>query len=170
MKEHIVHLTEAGRRTLWELVRKGKHGARVVYRAHILLKSDDGLTDEEIAEHVGRTTRCVAEVRKRFCQGGLQRALYDAPRSGGPPKFTHRQQQHVIAMACTEPPEGHARWTLELLCEHAVAAGIVPSLSKSEVSLWLREHDLKPWRKKNLVCAQADGRISGADGRCVGVV
>jgi transposase len=157
MKEHIVHLTDEEIGTLESIVDKGTHRARVVCRANILLKSNEDLTDREIAEHVERSTRCVADVRKRFCQGGLQRALYDAPRSGGPPKFTRKQQQKVIALACTDPPEGRERWTLELICQHAVAQGLVKSLSKSEVALWLREHDFKPWRKKNLVCAQADG-------------
>ena len=151
MKEHIVYLTDEERGTLETLAAKGNHRSRVLCRAQILLKSNDGLIDEEIAEHVGRTTRCIAEVRKRFCQGGLQRALYDAPRSGGPPKFTRKQQQRVIALACTDPPEGRERWTLELICQHAMDQGIVDSLSKSEVALWLREHDLKPWRKKNVV-------------------
>ena len=50
----------------------------------------------------------------------------------------------MIALACVDPPEGRARWTLELLCEHAVKRGFVTSLSKSEVALWLKEHDMKP--------------------------
>ena len=79
---------------------------------------------------------------------GLDRALYDAPRSGAPPTFTPRQQQRVVALACTDPPEGRTRWTLELLCEHAIKQGFVTSVSKSEVALWLKEHDMKPWRKK----------------------
>jgi hypothetical protein len=50
--------------------------------------------------------------------------------------------------SCTDPPEGRQRWTLELLCEQAVKQGVVESVGKSEVALWLKEHDLKPWRKK----------------------
>ena len=170
MKEHIVRLTDGERSSLREMVRKGKQKARVVCRAQILLKADEGLIDEEISEHVGRTTRCIRDVRKRYYQGGLDRAVTDAPRSGGPAMFTRKQQQQVIALACTDPPEGRQRWTLELLCEHAASSGIVESLSTSEVSLWLQEHDLKPWRKKNLVRSQADRGIPGADGRCAGVV
>ena len=170
MKEHIVHLTDEQTATLESIVKKGQHRARVVCRAHILLQSSAGLSDEEIGRHVVRSTRCIAEVRKRFCQGGLQRALYDAPRSGGPPKFTRKQQQRVIALVCTDPPEGRARWTLELICRHAIAQCIVESLSMSEVSLWLREHDLKPWRKTNLVRAQTDRRIPGANGGRAGMV
>jgi len=119
MKEHIVCLKDEARQRLQELVRSGTRSVRVVRRASILLKSDEGFTDEEIAEHVDCSDRTVRSVRKRFCTEGLDRALYDAPRSGAPPTFTPRQQQRVVALACTDPPEGRTRWTLELLCERA---------------------------------------------------
>ncbi len=148
MKEYIVGLTDEARQELQELAQSGTRSVRVVRRAQILLKSEAGFTDEEIVEHVGCAERTVRNVRKRFCDEGLERALHDAPRSGRPSDFTPRQKQQVIALACTEPPEGRVRWTLELLSEHAVKRGFVASLSKSEVGLWLKEHDLKPWRKK----------------------
>jgi len=148
MKEHIVRLTDGARRKLQELVESGARPVRVVRRAMILLKSDAGLTDRQIVEHVGCAERTVRNVRKRFCDAGLEGALHDSPRSGRPAGFTARQKQQVVALACTEPPEGRARWTLELLCEHASKRGFVTSISKSEVSLWLKAHDLKPWRKK----------------------
>ena len=148
MKEHIVCLTDEARKRLDDLVRAGSRSVRVVRRAQILLKSDAGLIDAEVAQHVCCCERHVRAVRKRFCVQGLERALHDAPRSGTPPKFTARQQQQVVALACTDPPEGRARWTLELLCEHAAQQGFVNEVSKSEVALWLQAHDLKPWRKK----------------------
>lgn len=148
MKEYIVGLTDEARQELQELAQSGTRSVRVVRRAQILLKSEAGFTDEEIVEHVGCAERTVRNVRKRFCDEGLERALHDAPRSGRPSDFTPRQKQQVIALACTEPPEGRVRWTLELLSEHSVKRGFVTSLSKSEVGLWLKEHDLKPWRKK----------------------
>ena len=160
MKEHIVCLKDGARQRLRELVQSGTRSVRVMRRALILLKSDEGYTDDDIAEHVGCSDRTVRNVRKRYCAEGLDRALYDAPRSGKPPTFTPRQQQQVIALACTDPPEGRQQWTLELLCEHAVKQGFVASISKSEVALWLKEHDMKPWRKKNLVRSQVDRRIS----------
>ena len=148
MKEHIVCLKDEARQRLQELVQSGTRSVRVVRRALILLKSDEGFTDEEISQHVGCSDRTVRSVRKRFCTERLDKAIYDSPRSGAPPTFTPRQQQQVVALACTDPPEGRTRWTLELLCEHAVKRGFVASVSKSEVALWLKEHDLKPWRKK----------------------
>lgn len=148
MKEHIICLKDGARQRLRDLVQSGTRSVRVVRRAMILLKSDEGFTDEEIAEHVSCSDRTVRSVRKRFCTEGLDESLYDAPRSGAPPTFTPRQKQQVIALACTDAPDGRSRWTLELLCKHAVKRGFVPSISKSEVALWLKEHDLKPWRKK----------------------
>ena len=149
MKEHIVGLTDEARKQLLDLVRAGSRPVRVVRRAQILLKSDEGLMDAEITKHVGCCERHVREIRKRFCVHGLARALHDAPRSGKPPLFTARQQQQVVALACTDPPEGRTRWTLELLCEYAAKNGFVQKVSKSEVALWLQAHDLKPWRKKH---------------------
>lgn len=148
MKEHVVCLRDEARCVWQGLVRSGSRSARMVVRAQVLLKSDAGLTDGEIADDVGLAERTVAEIRKRFCTGGLERAISDAPRSGKPPAFTVKQRQQVIALACTDPPEGCVRWTLALLCEHAVKQGFVETVSQSEVALWLKEHDLKPWRKK----------------------
>jgi len=148
MKEYIVSLTDEARQQLRDLARSGTRSVRVVRRAQILLKSDEGLTDEEIVEQLGCGERTVRNVRKRFCMEGMEPALVDAPRSGRPPSFTPRQQQQVVALACTAPPDGRCRWTLELLCEQAAERGFVTSVSKSEVALWLKAHDLKPWRKK----------------------
>jgi transposase len=152
MKEYIVRLTDEARQQLQDVVESGTRAVRVVRRATILLKSDAGLTDLQIVEHVGCGERTVRNVRKRFCREGLERSLYEAPRSGRPSDFTPRQRQRVVALACTAPPEGRTRWTLELLCKHAVQRGFVSAISQSEVSLWLRAHDLKPWRKKIGAC------------------
>lgn len=148
MKDHIVRLTDEARQQLEKLAESGTRPVRVVRRALVLLKSDQGFTDEEIVEHVGCSERTIRRIRKHFATAGLQRALFDAPRSGAPATFTARQRQQVVALACSEPPEGRVRWTLQLLCQHAVKRNIVASVGKSEVALWLKEHDLKPWRKK----------------------
>ncbi len=152
MKKHIIRLDRHARECFVQLARSGTRPAQVVRRCQILLKSDEGCTDEEIAEQLNCTTRTVRTIRKRFCEAGVEHALYDSPRCGRPETFTPRQRQQVVALACTEPPAGRVRWTLELLCEHAVKQGFVASVSVTEVSLWLKEHDLKPWRKKLGAC------------------
>ena len=88
MKEHIICLTDEARQQLQELVQSGTRSVRVVWRALIRLKSDAGLTDLQIVEHVGCGERTVRNVRKRFCREGLERALYESPRSGRPSDFT----------------------------------------------------------------------------------
>jgi putative transposase len=161
MKErHLVCLTDEARFALSAMLQSGVHRARVLRRAQVLLKSDEGLVDSEICEHTGVSERSIRAIRQRYCRQGLERAIYDAPRSGKPPEFTERQQKQVIALACTDPPEGRARWTLTLLAEEAVKRGIVTSLSKSEVALWLTAADLKPWQKKD--GAFRDSRRSSA--------
>ena len=159
MKKHIVRLDRQAREGLLQLARCGTRPAQVVRRCQILLKSDSGCTDEEIAEQLGCTTRTVRSIRKRFCEAGVEHAIHDSPRCGRPEQFTARQRQQVIALACSDPPTGRARWTLDLLCEHAVKRGFVVTLSVTEASRWLAEHDLKPWRK-NLVRARAERRVS----------
>ena len=99
MKEYIICLTDEARQQLRDLVRAGTRSVRVVRRAQILLKSDEGLTDEEIVEQLGCGERMVRNVRKRFCTEGLERSLFDAQRPGRPPNFTLRQQQQVVALA-----------------------------------------------------------------------
>lgn len=162
MKDHLVSLTDEARQQLQQLAESGTRPVRVVRRALVLLKSDQGYTDEEIVEHVGCSERTIRRIRKHFATAGLQRALFDAPRSGAPATFTARQRQQVVALACSEPPEGRVRWTLDLLCRHAVQRGFVATVGKSEVALWLKEHDLKPWRKK--LGASPDSTRNSASG------
>ena len=144
MKKYVVRLTDEAQLQLQELVQSSTRSVRVVRRAQILLNAEAGFTDQQIAEHVECAERTVRNVRKRFCDEGLERALYGKPRSGRPSDFTPRQKQQVIALARTDPPEGCVRWTLELLCEHAVKRGFVASISKSEVALWLKDRHFKP--------------------------
>src|SRR3989337_2943777 len=119
MKEYIVRLTDGARRKLRELADSGTRPVRVVRRALILLKSDADLMDLQIVEHVGCAERTVRNVRKRFCDEGLEGTLYESPRRARSFDFTTRQKRQVVALACTEPPEDRARWALELLCQHA---------------------------------------------------
>lgn len=149
MKLHIIKLPAKERQTLLSMTRTGVHRARVLRRAHILLRAGDGEKDADIALHVGCTWRSVSDIRKRYCTDGLQRALEDAPRSGRPSTFTPKQKATVVALACTDAPEGHALWTLDLLVEKAAQEGI--GIGRNKVWTILRENDLKPWRKKNVV-------------------
>jgi hypothetical protein len=87
----------------------------------------------------------------RYCKSGLDRALYDAPRPGAEPVLNASQKQRVIAMVCSDPPEGHGRWTVRLITEEALKREIAPQVGRETIRLLLLHHDLKPWREKNVV-------------------
>jgi len=101
--------------------------------------------------HDARANLCdVKTVRKwrdRFAAVGLE-GLWDAPRSGRPPEFTATQRHDVFAALAGPPPFPYARWTVDLLANHLVDQGIVPSIGRETVSLWLRSADVKPHRVK----------------------
>lgn len=131
-KKYVVKLDAHERQQLEELLRGGRHGARKLTRARILLKADDGCVDAEIVEAltVGRAT--VERLRQRFVEGGLE-CLHDQPRPGAEPKLDEKGEARLIAEACSPAPEGRAKWTLELLAERVVALQLTESYSYESV-------------------------------------
>ena len=132
-KKYIVSLTDEEKRVLHTLTDKGRAGARKIKRAHMLLMADDGKTDKEISEspHTGIST--VERTRKRFVEGGSENALSERRRPGKKPLPNGRQEAILIAEACTEPPEGRMRWTMQLLADRLVGLGVVGSVSDDTV-------------------------------------
>ena len=153
-KLHFVKLKNKEKKLLESTVYTGKNPARVIRRAQILLKAHKGLKDKDIAEHVECDERTVRDIRKKYCTKGLEETIYDAPHPGCGKTFTDDKVSRIIAIACTDPPEGASHWTLALLCKETVKQEIVNSVSKQQMSIMLKEHDLKPWRKKNVVRAR----------------
>ena len=153
MKLHTVSLSKKEEKSLSSIVTTGTHSARVFVRAQILLKAHKGLKDETISEHLDCSVRTVAQVRKHYCIEGLERALHDVSRSGRPRIYTDKQKAMVVALACTKAPEGRKNWTLDLLVEAANKEGV--NMKRNKICTVLNEHDLKPWRKKNVVHSQA---------------
>jgi transposase len=149
--KHIIKLSEQQKIKLQKITSNGNTQARVFKRALILLKSNEGLKDKDIAEHVKVNTRTVQRVRKRCKEQGLNRALYDAPRPGSKPVLDNKGEAHLIAVACSSVPKGHNRWTLELLQERLIADKIVTSISLMSISNYLKAQKVKPWREKNVV-------------------
>jgi transposase len=122
MKKYVVRLTGGDRQELERRVRSGRESARVLARARVLLKCDDGLSDEEVADAVGVSVGTVERARKRYCAGGLDAALPDRPQ---PPRPAKRRvdgaaEARLVALACSTPPDGRERWTLELLADRMV--------------------------------------------------
>lgn len=138
-KLYLVNLSEQERSRLHSLLRGGKLAVRTLHRAHVLLLADEGRTDAEIAQalHIGDST--VERTRKRFVLGGLDEALYEKPRLGAAPKFDDKQQAHLIALACSDPPEGRARWTVRLLASRLVELGVTDSISRESVRRTLKK-------------------------------
>lgn len=126
----------------------GRTPARIAKRARILLCSHEGMTIDEIAETVQCGTATVKRVRRRFHQGGYEFAILDAPKSGRPRKISERDEKRIIALACTTPPDGRARWTIRMLAKHSD-----PKVSFGTVYRILKEDGFKPWLEKNVVRA-----------------
>lgn len=147
-KLYNVKLNNKQRRQLKTLLSKGKHSARELIRARILLLADIGYGDEEIANTIDISISTVQRVRQRFFEEGLEKALKEKPRSGQPPKFTGKQKAKITAIACSTPPEGHSRWSLRLLADRIVELDIVDSISYRTVGNILKKNELKPHLKK----------------------
>lgn len=144
MKKYIVKLTPKERKKLLAIVSKGKNKASAIQRAHILLKSDEGRTDEVIAELLYVSEDTVGRIRQRFCEEGLEAALVDRPHSGSESKLDDGQEAYLVALACSDPPEGRQRWTLELLAKQLVKDEIVEEISTETVRLVLKKTSSNP--------------------------
>jgi transposase len=142
-----VTLTQYERNELGALLGGGKHPARKLKRAQILLAADAGVSDEDIAASVGVGGSTVYRTKRRFVEGNLERALSEEPRPGAERKLTGKEEALLVATACSSPPSGRARWTLELLADVLVKLTAHESLSRETVRRRLAENDLKPWRK-----------------------
>jgi transposase len=142
--KYIVDLTDEEREQLLQLLRKGKSAARKLTRARILLKADEQVAQ---ALHVGSAT--VGRVRQRFVEEGLESALNERPRPGQRRKLSGKQEAHLIAVACSSPPQGHGRWSLRLLAGKVVELGLANSISPETVRKLLKKQSLSPGRKSN---------------------
>jgi transposase len=138
-EKHEVHLSEADRWKLIGIVSKGRNKAVVIQRAHILLKVDEGKTDAEISQLLYVSEQTIRRVRLRFETEGMQAALEDKPHPSRGSELDEKQEARVIAVACSEPPVGHVRWTLELLVQEILKDGIVTRISPETVRLLLKK-------------------------------
>lgn len=154
-----VELSEAERGELRAMLRGGKHAARKLKRAQILLAADAGVADETIVISLDVGVSTVSRVKRRFVEGGLERALHEEPRPGAARKLTGKEEALLVATACARPPEGRARWTLELLASEMVRLTAHASLSRETVRRRLAENALKPWRQKMWCIPHVNGEL-----------
>lgn len=155
-QKHIITLSNREGRHLQGITKKGKSNAQSITRARVLLQSAHGWKDTQIAEYAGISVRTIENIRARHAQSGINRALYDAPRPGQPPKLDEKAEAHLVALACSEAPKGQDHWTLELLQKRMIRDKKVTSIST--VALWkrLKSRGIKPWRGKNVVRSQGN--------------
>lgn len=138
-KLYLVNLSDLERQTLEELTRKGTVKARQFKRAMILLKANEGLSDPQIMAAVNVSRPTVERTRKRFVEGGLERALAEDPRPGKMRKLDGRGEAILIAEACSPAPPGHDKWSLRLLAGRLVQLEVVESISHETVRRTLKK-------------------------------
>ena len=143
-----ITLTSEERDQLESFVQVGKGAFRRLKRAQILLASEAGFTDATIARTISVGTSTVFRTKRRFVEEGLEAALSELPRPGAERKLTEKEEALLIATACSAPPTGRARWTLELLAGQMVRLTKHGSISSETVRRRLAENELKPWLKK----------------------
>jgi putative transposase len=125
---------------LEQMLSKGKHQVRSLKRAQVLLSLHAGKKPATVAAESGVSLATVYNVANRYKQAGkLQDALQEKARSGQPSKFDKAAEAHLTALACSEPPEGHSRWTFRLLADKLVELRIVDTISHQAVGERLKK-------------------------------
>ncbi|PPD23265.1 MAG: IS630 family transposase, partial [Methylocystis sp.] len=170
MKRYAVRLSGEERAHLEAMLRKGKHGVKTLVKAHILLKADvseagEGLSDGEIIEQLETSASMVYRVRKQLVEEGFAAVLTRKPhtRPSVSRIFDGEKEARLIALSCSTPPKGYARWTLRLLEKQVVELEIVETASDSTIGRVLKKHSLKPHRKQQWVIPpQADASFVAA--------
>lgn len=149
-----VHLKKRDREELDGVLRGGVQQVRVVLRSLALCQLHENKSISEVASNLRLTSKAVREIGRRYEESGLERALYDKQRPGARSVLDTKQRQRIIAMVCSDPPEGRARWTVRWIAEEAVKRKLVPRVGRETIRVLLISHDCKPWREKNVVGAR----------------
>jgi len=149
MKKYIVRLSTRERETLTKLTTSGRHPARMFTRARILLKADQGddgpaWSDEKISEALDVTVQTIERIRKQLVEEGFDAVL---PRRKYTQKVSRKKidgdvEAHLVAISCSNPPEGRAKWTLRLLADTIVELGYVNSISHEAIRQTLKKTKL----------------------------
>jgi transposase len=146
-----IEVKQKDQNELINLLSGGVQQVRVVLRALVLLQLAKGASAPRISGVVPLTPQAIRKVGHRYQEGGLELALYDKQRPGPAAVLEDSQKQRIIAMVCSDPPEGRARWTVRLVAQEAVKRRLVPRVGRETIRILLLDHDLKPWREKNVV-------------------
>jgi transposase len=150
---HRVHvqLKKRDRQQLAGMLTKGRESSRVLRRASVLRQLDRGQKAARVAASVGVAAKTVRAVARRYEEEGLKSALYERSRPGKQRALDVGQSQRIIAMVCSPPPQGIARWSVRLIATEAVKRKLSPQVGRETIRVLLQSHELKPWRGKNVV-------------------
>lgn len=129
---------------LKEFISKGSKSARSITRARILLLVNERKSERATARTLGICKTTVLNIKKRFREEGLERALSDRPRPGQPRKYTNKHEAEIIATACTSPPEGRKRWTLVLLMDELRKKPGLKTINRETIRLVLKKAKRSP--------------------------
>ena len=143
-KQHRIALTPTQRAEVTAVLNRGTAAALTARHARILLEADAAMrrrvrSDRQVAELCGVSARTVARVRERFARDGFAVALHGRPHPGAAPKLSAEQEARLIALACTAPPPGRARWSVRLLAERVVALEAMPPIGRELVRTTLKK-------------------------------
>jgi transposase len=138
-KAEPVELSTDEQRSLKTILRRGTSAARVQTRARILDLLHRGQHPDSIAATLSLSTQTIFNIKRRYLEEGFDSALQDKLRSGKPPRIMGQARAKITALACSEAPAGHARWTLRLLADRAVKLGFVDSISHNAVKQILKK-------------------------------
>jgi len=144
-------ISKKDQQELRNLVKGGVQQVRVVLRALALLQLAEHASAPQIAGVIPLTAQAIWRLGHRYEHGGLDGALYEKQRPGAVEVLDSNQKQRIIAMVCSDPPEGQARWTVRLVAEQAVKRKLAPRVGRETIRILLLHHDLRPWREKNVV-------------------
>ena len=139
MRQTTVVLKPEDREQLQMFRAKGLHHAREVNRAHILLALDRKIPEATIQSLLGVGRTALWRIRSAYCEGGLDYALYDAPRPGAPRDYQTEQEAQVVALACSQPPEGAKRWTIRRLTQAARKENGMKDISRESIRRFLKK-------------------------------
>jgi len=145
-QKYHVTLSKSNRQELEALIRSGESSARTQTRARILLLSDESQKKQKNTAEIASALLCslptITHIRKKYVEGGLDNALYDQPRPGALPKITGEIEAQLTLLACSAPPEGKVRWTLQMLADKLVELKLVDSISDVAVMHRLKKMNL----------------------------
>ena len=147
--KYLVDLSEEEEQQLRKFISRGKVSARRAARARILLKANDGLSDEQVAVALEVGSATVGRIRQRFVEEGLEAALSEHPRPGKERLLDGKQEAYLVALACSKPPNGRRSWTMQLLAGRLVELKIVESISDETVRRTLKKGRSSPGSARN---------------------